>query len=409
MEALRHTMITSSGSQYLHPEYIQPLPTTLDAKKSPLALLAQTCSAIGKDTAPTKSIIPPIQKEDKTKKDSMSTRSKSPKENDRKMTPSPGARSNKDKSVSPKQDKLEKVRESKENGSVSPPNSIGSRPPSRRSTTSSPKNPEPLKVPVSEETKFPTATPTVPGGPLPPFYPSGFPLLPHHSLQALHSSALASHTLSSHKGSPVSPFMSYTRVKTPGGASSLVPVCRDPFCTNCQIMMQHAQLGGTCPAGCTQCSSDKLHSLATLGLHSIPPSLLQLPSSPYVCNWVSGSDYCGKRFSSSEELFQHLRTHTGPSSAATAATGSTVSPADLAALYGAFPPVIPPSLAPSLSPSALRNYPTSLSPNSAMRYHPYKPSSTSTPTTPSISPLSAAAYCSPYSVLYPRLGAAAVP
>lgn len=29
MEALRHTMITSSGSQYLHPEYIQPLPTTV--------------------------------------------------------------------------------------------------------------------------------------------------------------------------------------------------------------------------------------------------------------------------------------------------------------------------------------------------------------------------------------------
>jgi hypothetical protein len=32
---------------------------------------------------------------------------------------------------------------------------------------------------------------------------------------------------------------------------------------------------------------------------------------PLVCNWVSsGNEHCGKRFSTSEELLQHLRTHT---------------------------------------------------------------------------------------------------
>lgn len=56
-------MLHSSASQYLPPDYLQPLPTTLDAKNSPLALLAQTCSSIGKDP-PSKSIIPPLEKKE---------------------------------------------------------------------------------------------------------------------------------------------------------------------------------------------------------------------------------------------------------------------------------------------------------------------------------------------------------
>ncbi|KAG5834114.1 hypothetical protein ANANG_G00257890 [Anguilla anguilla] len=46
-------MLTAHSSHMLHPEYLQPLTSApvsieLDAKKSPLALLAQTCSQIGK-------------------------------------------------------------------------------------------------------------------------------------------------------------------------------------------------------------------------------------------------------------------------------------------------------------------------------------------------------------------------
>ncbi|PIK43875.1 putative zinc finger protein [Apostichopus japonicus] len=48
-------MLTARTQSIMHTEYLQPLdplPTTLDAKKSPLALLAQTCSSIGKPDIP---------------------------------------------------------------------------------------------------------------------------------------------------------------------------------------------------------------------------------------------------------------------------------------------------------------------------------------------------------------------
>ncbi|KAG7498938.1 zinc finger protein 703-like [Solea senegalensis] len=49
-------MLTAHTGHLLHPEYLQPLTSSpLDAKKSPLALLAQTCSQIGKPDPPSSS------------------------------------------------------------------------------------------------------------------------------------------------------------------------------------------------------------------------------------------------------------------------------------------------------------------------------------------------------------------
>ena len=44
-----------------------------------------------------------------------------------------------------------------------------------------------------------------------------------------------------------------------------------------------------------------------------PPTSLPLTvggASQFMCSWMQGRDYCGRRFNSSEELMSHLRTHT---------------------------------------------------------------------------------------------------
>ena len=58
--------------------------------------------------------------------------------------------------------------------------------------------------------------------------------------------------------------------------------------------------------------------MATMGLGgiqaSVPTSLSSSaslgPGGPYICNWMNGRDYCGKRYTSAEELLVHLKTHT---------------------------------------------------------------------------------------------------
>ncbi|ESP03816.1 hypothetical protein LOTGIDRAFT_211956 [Lottia gigantea] len=136
------------------------------------------------------------------------------------------------------------------------------------------------------------------------------------------------------------------------------------------------------------------------GFRTVPPKEIPplVPISkeqrlPYICNWVAGHDYCGKRFNSSEELMQHLRSHTSTLSASVASAGGLVH-------LGMSAP---------MSPNSLRRaYPTSLSPGLlSSRFHPYKSQlgNIGAPPTSHLPPLSA--YYPQYSSLYgPRLGAA---
>ena len=274
-----------------------------------------------------------------------------------------------------------------------------------------------------------------------------------HSAYSAHSAmsaaAAAKHaSASAHAG--LSPY-TYARVKTTSGATTLVPVCRDPYCTNCQITMQHTALttpGATCAAGCTQCNHEKLSGATPLPPSSVAsalsagglgPSVLGglgasasslyphafgvLPGHglAYVCNWVAGSDYCGKRFATSEELLQHLRTHTASSdtAASLAAMQAAAYPglaglsmpsalATAAACHSHYPPG-------SLSPNSVRQAYGRMSPNTllaASRYHPYSKSPLSglhsaapaslqgLPGAPSLG-----AYYSPYALYGQRLGA----
>ena len=67
------------------------------------------------------------------------------------------------------------------------------------------------------------------------------------------------------------PYLSYARLKSSSGPDALMPVCRDPYCTGCQLnshllassasaVVANGKLAsstsgaaGSCPAGCAQC------------------------------------------------------------------------------------------------------------------------------------------------------------
>ena len=122
-----------------------------------------------------------------------------------------------------------------------------------------------------------------------------------------------------------------------------------------------------------------------------------------MCNWIAADNYCGKRFTSSDELLQHLRTHTS-----LAVPSSTEAPSPVSATGyspGALPLPHSHLLAASASLHHRSAYPTPpLSPLSmaAARYHPYSkpptssPLSSSAPVVPPPNPLALSLHHNPY-------------
>lgn len=221
-----------------------------------------------------------------------------------------------------------------------------------------------------------------------------------------------------------SPYIGYSRVKSASGGESIVPVCKDPYCGGCQfsgagggagssssssssavalmaaaagfsfpgVPTSTAGVGLSCPIGCVQaCDHPKIPYSTAGGMpmpasffpsllppYPPPPSVQTSQSSPpggsasrpYVCNWIVGESYCGKRFGSSEELLQHLRTH--PSTAGPSVENSSSSAALAAAMMQQQQAAAYSSLLAGLG-GHHRTYPTPpLSPlDSAGRYNPY--------------------------------------
>ncbi|XP_041363099.1 zinc finger protein Noc-like [Gigantopelta aegis] len=510
------TMLTTNGSQYLHPDYLQPLPTTLDAKKSPLALLAQTCSSIGKDTTPAKPIIPPLEKKEREKtpdKPGSNDNGKRPSSIVKKETGRESRSGSRTVPSMPAKDipplvpitnsscENNDVKQSsdnfKPNSSSSPVNNDSSqRPISANSfhsvgkslkesdyhgspTESRSVSPHP-KNNIHQHPSFSFGglrTPSVLGhsslmGGLPPSAHLGYPHLSlvnpydipvsasgypaHLAAQANFSAAAAAAAAAAAQNSAVlkanfaansaaglSPYIAYTRVRTPSGATTLVPVCKDPYCSNCQLTLQNAHVSASCALpGCAQCAHEKsLVSLTTgLGYPGSSLSLLSpfsvagaypgaaaaaaassvLPSlyhpsamAPFICNWVCGSDYCGKRFTTSEELLHHLKSHTSSMDALPANLATSYGfglPPHLSVTHGLYPHAAPPQLSPN---SLRRSYPTSLSPVSSLlaasRFHPYKAPLSGGPAAGTQPYQSMPSYYSPYGLYGQRIGAAAVP
>ncbi|XP_019721413.1 zinc finger protein 503-like [Hippocampus comes] len=482
-------MLTARAGHIMHPEYLQPLPSTpispieLDAKKSPLALLAQTCSQIGKPDPPASSKLSSVasggDKESKagpikisdigaddkssfkpyakssscsdTKKESSLSGDKNafrvpsatcppftPRTGSRSASPSSCASASAsplpcDGKAAEKDDKKECERnkntsspESHRTSGISPDGSQESTPGSKAVTSDSPSITSSmlgtgLVAPVS---------PYKPGHavfPLPPAgisYPgslagayAGYPqpfLPPGMSLEhAKSSSQLLSAQFAACSKAGTSPL---------AGASppSLMSagLCRDPYCLSYHCT---SHLSATSGANCAHdaasalksgyplvYSAHPLHgvpsSAPSFGGHPLYPYGFVLPNDPlpHVCNWVSANGACDKRFSSSEELLGHLRTHTAFAAGSEKLLSGYPGSSSLAAAMACHMHMTSGGSPSSPGALALRggpHHPLGLS----SRYHPYSKSPLPAPGAPVPVPAATGPYYSPYALYGQRL------
>ncbi|XP_026080101.1 zinc finger protein 503 [Carassius auratus] len=491
-------MLTARTGHILHPEYLQPLPSTpvspieLDAKKSPLALLAQTCSQIGKPDPPPSSKLSSVtsngssEKESKSgplklsdigvedkssfkpyskpadKKDSSSAVSNGEKSGFRvpsatcqPFTPRTGS-PNSSTSASPMPSDGKGERDDKKESDCNKNcSSDGSAPTSvshsrisvscaginvevnqHQDTTSGSKAATSesmcvtssssasvlgsgLVAPVSPYKPGQTVFPLPPAGMTYPGSLAGaYAGYPQHFLP--HGGSLVNAQLASSLGCSKAGSSPLAGASPPSIMSA--SFCRDPYCLSYHCA---SHLAGAAGASCAHDSAAaaalksgyplmyQTHPLH--GVHSSPPSFgghplypygFMLPNDPlpHVCNWVSANGPCDKRFSSSEELLNHLRTHTAFTGSDKLISGypSSSSLASAAAAAMACHMHMPPSGAPG-SPGTL----ALRSPHHALglssRYHPYSKSPLPTPGAPVPVPAATGPYYSPYALYGQRL------
>ena len=444
----------------------------MDSKKSPLALLAQTCSQIGADSSK------PLPNEKKKEEEKKSKTSTTPSDPPRRSPPFKPYETSTPRKEEPEESQRPASSHNSMRPSSTASNSGSHKEEGRRSidtgTSSASTTPiirSGLEVLAGHPKDIPLGTYRPGGSPFlsPPYSPfdthpafrGAHPSLLHPSFTLPSLAALSSYPGLYPSMMGTSPYISYTRVKTAGGGEAVVPVCRDPYCTGCPYSIQNNHLlqsNGACPPSCTQCEQAKAALSAVPGLSSIPPSSLVPASSllphpvvtsqsaaaaanaaaaaaslytsslfsgaaaqaqaaaarsvnagaGFTCTWNAGTaeSYCGKRFSSADELIQHLRNHTsavGNEATALSMLSNPALHAHAALLSSAHQAAAlqrPPSFSPpSLSPLAARYHPyskppTGLSPSLA-GMPPYSPSILS-------SAAYAHAYPSIYAGLYPR-------
>lgn len=205
-------------------------------------------------------------------------------------------------------------------------------------------------------------------------------------------------------------------------------LCRDPYCLSYHCA-SHLSGAAAAAAGANSHESAAAAAASALksgyplmysshplhGVHSTPASFAGHPLYPYgfmlpndpqphVCNWVSANGPCDKRFSNSEELLNHLRTHTAFAGTEKLISGypSSSTLASAAAAAMACHMHMPPTGTPG-GPAALALRTPHHALGLGSRYHPYSKSPLSTPGAPVPVPAATGPYYSPYALYGQRL------
>jgi len=366
------------GDRYITPEYLAPLPQKDGmSDKSPLQMLAQTCSQIGADPGP--KLLEKHKQSTSSSKSNAKCSSPTIVVSDSKPVPFKPYETTKD--IKAKAVESKRASENGSSKSVSP--HVDTRSPRESQATdmnNGTKSVSPKHQTISSSSSEAASTT--------PIMSSGLEILAGHpkdlplgtfrpplqsSVMDLNPAFRMPSTIPGLGGYPHPPVASHS------GSSS---VCRDPYCKDpgCPIAVYNAYMARLrLPPGYLELL--EAHKLASLPPSpAMPPTSLSAsaslgPGGPYICNWMNGRDYCGKRYSSAEELLVHLKTHTNLSTSDSGYAGllrgapSQLLPSPLSLQANRYSPyqrpgaaALPPSLSSlgALPPSPLTGLPPSL-------------------------------------------------
>lgn len=269
-----------------------------DSKSSPLALLAQTCSAIGSD-APNPKLLANIEKSNRRDKASPSS-SGSPNEVKSSFKPYESSFKDSDgpddlrvasriKSQSKPTTHTNGTERSESTHSTSsqhirksPPQTS---PKTSQDKTSNPsasvKSTTPPEQTKSEMQKEALRSLTGAGAyPSMPYFNGAYPYPYSMELLSQHQSML--------KAAAMNPYLNYARMKAAAGANDMMMgVCRDPYCTGCSLSSHFlGKNGSQCPPGCT-CDHSASKAMASnpaaaMAYHAQLAQLAAASQMPYV-------------------------------------------------------------------------------------------------------------------------------